>query len=134
MSLDEKTEKFHKTNGGLDFSLFIDPYNSIRPCHDDFPDDFLDDFMGFKQSILRYFGGIGVEFKLDKIAGTHPEVVYMPAFKNISKIFPKKKPNKGPLRINHIDPTTMMPISHQLKRFPQRSTLLYLHFLDGNIL
>jgi hypothetical protein len=70
--LDEETKKFHKTNRGLDFSLFVYPYNCIGTGHHDFPYDFLDDFVGLKNTILGYFGGVRVNFKLDKVTGAHP--------------------------------------------------------------
>jgi hypothetical protein len=66
-------------------------------------------------------------FELNKIASTHPKVIYVPSFKNISKILSKKKSFKSSLTINNIDPETSMNVSHGFESFPKRFTLMYLN-------
>lgn len=134
MSLSEKTEKFHQPNGGLDSALLIDPYNRIGWGHDNFPDDFLDDLIGSKKAIFGQFGGVALLFQLYKVTCTHPQVVNVPAFENVSEIFSKKQSNKDPVWTNNIDPAAVMPVSHELKGLPQGSVWLDLDVFDTDVL
>ena len=134
MSLSKKTEKFHESNRGLDFTLLIDPYNRIGWGHDNFPDDFLDDLIGSEKAILGHFGEVALLFQLYKVTCTHPQVVNVPAFENVSEIFSKKQSNKDSVWTNNIDPAAVMPVSHELKGLPQGSVWLNLDLFDTDVL
>ncbi len=134
VSLSKKAEKFHESNRGLDFTLLIDPYNRIGWGHDNFPDDFLDDLIGSEKAILWHFGEVALLFQLYKVTCTHPQVVNVPAFKNISEIFSKQQSNKDSVWTNNIDPAAVMPISHELKGLPQGSVWLNLDVFDTDVL
>lgn len=51
----------------------------------------------------------------------------MPAFKNIPKILSKQHPPKRTFLTDHINPGTIISLSHDLKRLPQRPILLNLY-------
>ena len=57
----------------------------------------------------------------------------MPSLKNISKIFPEQHSFKTSILINHVDPLTLFPVSHNFKGFPERFVLLNTNVLWANI-
>ena len=116
----KKTEKFQKSNGSPDLEsiLLIDPDNGVGPAHDYFPDDLFDDLMWPKTAIFRDWWGIVSLLELDKLSGTHPQIVNMPTLKNVSEVFSEQQTFKSPITVYNIDPTTMMHICHHLKGLP----------------
>lgn len=51
----------------------------------------------------------------------------MPSLKNPSKIFSKEHTLESPFAVHHIDPQTLISISHNLKGLPKWSKLLNLN-------
>lgn len=130
-SMDKETEQFHKADCCLDFVsiMLINPDDCISLAHDYFPNDFFSDIRGVKEPVIRNSRGVMLLLKLDKIASTHPKVINMPSFENISKILSEKQPLKTSLTVNNINPQTSMKISHCFKSFPKRLTLMNLNII-----
>lgn len=125
----EKAEKFRKTDCSFDFIsiVFIDPHNSISFCHDYFPNYLFCNICWVKESIFGNSRSVMLLFQFDKIASTHPKVINMPSFENVSKIFSVKKSLESSLTVNNVDPKTSMKVSHCFKSFPKRLTLMNLN-------
>lgn len=85
--MNKETEKLHQTQGRPNFSLLIQAHNGIGPGHDYFPYDFFNDLVWLEETILRYIGSVGIEFKFDEIPCAHPEVVDVPALEDVSEVF-----------------------------------------------
>ena len=126
--MNEKAEKFHKADSSFNFIsiIFINPHNCISFCHDYFPNYLFCNISWVKEPIIGNSWSVMFLFKLDKIASTHPKVIYMPSFENVSKIFSVKKTFESPLTVNNVDPKTSMKISHCFKSLPKRLTLMNL--------
>ncbi len=127
--MDKKAEKFHKTDSSFNFIsiIFIYPHNSISFCHNYFPNYLFCNISWVKESIIGNSWSVMFLFKLNKIASTHPKIVDMPSFKDISKIFSVKKTFEPLLAVNNVDPKTSMKISHSFKSLPKRLTLMNLN-------
>lgn len=125
----EKTEKFHKTDSSFDFIsiVFIHPDNSVSFCHDYFPNYLFRNICWVKESIIGDSRNVMFLFQFYKIASTHPKVINMPSFENVSKILSVKKSLESSLTVNNVDPKTSMKISHRFKSLPKRLTLMNLN-------
>jgi hypothetical protein len=99
--------------------VFVYPHNRIATGHDHFPEDILCGLGWLKISELWHSIIFPVVFRPDKVTHTHPHTIDMPALENLSKIFPKQHSLEPPLFINHINPQTFVPVSHNLKSLPQ---------------
>ena len=90
--------------------------------------------MRFKESKLRYFWSVAGLLEFDKLASTHPQVVYVPAFKNGPEILPEQKTFKGSIFIDDIYPPAVIFVSHKLERLPKRFVFLNLKLFDLHVL
>ena len=103
-SVDKQTKKFHESNCGFNFMLLVKPYNSISLGHDNFPNNLFRNVVGWEVSVFRNNGSIVSLLKFDKISSTHPKVIDVPTFEDISEIFPKKQTFESTLLVYYVDP------------------------------
>lgn len=66
--------------------MIINPNYCVTLGHDNFPNYFLGDISRVKKPVFRNAGSMAALFEFDKIACAHPQVVDMPAFKNVPEI------------------------------------------------
>jgi hypothetical protein len=84
--------------------ILIDPNNSIALGHNNLPNDFLRNVGRVKKPILGDIARMVFLLKLDELAGTHPKVVDVPAFEDVSEVLAEEQTDELVVLVNHVDP------------------------------
>jgi hypothetical protein len=118
--MDKETEQLHESDRGLDLApvLLIHPHHCVRTGHHDLPNYLLRYLVWAESPVFRYARCVALLFQLYELSSTHPQVVDMPTLKYVPEILPEQQPLKTPRTVDHVNPSTVMPVRHQLKCLP----------------
>ncbi len=84
--------------------ILIHPNNSIALGHNNLPNDFLRNVGRVKKPILGHIARMVFLLKLDELAGTHPKVVDVPAFEDVSEVLAEEQTDELVVVVDHVDP------------------------------